>query len=164
MSLLATEKRGRGRPPRYKSKEEIEGLIDQYFKECEGTPLVNEDGVAVLDKYGDPVMINRHPPTVTGLALALGFTTRLGLLNYQTKPEFMNTIMRAKSRIEQYTEERLFDRDGVNGAKFSLKNNFKGWSDNPDAWHDDVTETDNFIEALNSSAAEDWKDEKEQDI
>lgn len=26
-------------------------------------------------------------------------------------------------------EERLFDRDGTNGAQFSLRNNFKGWND-----------------------------------
>lgn len=35
--------------------------------------------------------------------------------------------MEAKSRIEMYVEERLFDKDGANGAKFSLQNNFKGW-------------------------------------
>ena len=41
--------------------------------------------------------------------------------------EFCNTITRAKSMVEQYAEERLFDRDGSNGAQFSLRNNFKGW-------------------------------------
>ena len=41
----------------------------------------------------------------------------------------MDTITRAKTYIEEYTERRLFDRDGVQGAKFSLVNNFKGWSE-----------------------------------
>lgn len=41
----------------------------------------------------------------------------------------MNTITRAKSMVEAYTEERLFDRDGSNGAQFSLRNNFRGWND-----------------------------------
>lgn len=41
----------------------------------------------------------------------------------------MNTITRAKTRVEAYTEQRLFDRDGSNGAQFSLRNNFKGWND-----------------------------------
>lgn len=41
----------------------------------------------------------------------------------------MNTITRAKTMIEAYTEERLFDREGSNGAQFSLRNNFKGWND-----------------------------------
>jgi len=50
-------------------------------------------------------------------------------LNYQGKKEFMNTITRAKTMIEAYAEERLFDRDGSNGAQFSLRNNFKGWNE-----------------------------------
>jgi hypothetical protein len=115
-----------GRPPKYKSKEEIQEKIDAYFKECEGTPLV-VDGTAVLDKYGEPVIIGRRPLTITGLALALGFNSRQSLLNYQDKEEFMDTITRAKAKVEQYAEERLYDKDGANGAKFSLANNFEGW-------------------------------------
>ena len=44
----------------------------------------------------------------------------------------MNTITRAKSRVEEYAEMRLFDKDGANGAKFSLANNFKQWKEKPD--------------------------------
>ncbi len=120
-----------GRPPKYKSKEEIEGLIEQYFRECEGKVLEDKDGKPVLNKYGRPVIIGEKPPTVTGLALALGFTSRQALLNYEAKVEFFDTITRAKSRIEEYTEGRLFDRDGSNGARFSLANNFRGWSEKP---------------------------------
>lgn len=120
-----------GRPPKYTCKEEIEGLIEGYFKSCEGEILKDSNGDPVLNKWGNPVIINQRPPTVTGLALALGFNTRLSLLNYQGKTEFMNTITRAKARIEQYTEERLFDRDGTNGARFSLTNNFSGWGEKP---------------------------------
>ena len=68
-----------GRPPKYKSKEEIEEKIDAYFKECEGEILKDEKGKTVFNKFGNPVIINQKPPTVTGLALALGFTTRLSL-------------------------------------------------------------------------------------
>ena len=116
-----------GRPPIYKTVNEIEGKIDAYFKECEGEILKDDNGKTVLNKFGNPVVINQKPPTVTGLALALGFTSRLDLLRYQGKEEFCNTITRAKSMVEQYAEERLFDRDGSNGAQFSLRNNFKGW-------------------------------------
>lgn len=126
-----------GRPPKYKSKEEMEEKIEQYFKDCEGHPLTDDKGNQVYNKLGHPVIVDKRPPTVTGLALALGFNTRLSLLNYQGKKEFMNTIMRAKARVEQYAEERLFDKDGTSGAQFSLRNNFKGWNteqqDNQDA-------------------------------
>lgn len=50
--------------------------------------------------------------------------------------EFADTIIRAKSRIEEYAEARLFDRDGVNGAKFSLINNFRGWGEKPEQEQD----------------------------
>lgn len=118
-----------GRPPKYNTKEEIQEKINDYFKECEGEILKDSDGEVVFDKYGNPVIIKTRPPTITGLALALGFTSRQALLNYQAKKEFVDTITRAKARVEQYAEERLFDKDGANGAKFSLANNFKGWNE-----------------------------------
>lgn len=132
-----------GRPPKYKSVEEIEQKIEAYFKSCEGEPLKDRDGTVLTDKYGAPIIVGRKPPTITGLALALGFSTRQSLLNYQGKKEFVDTITRAKSFVEKYAEERLFDREGVQGAKFSLINNFKGWSEKPeDAGSSRGTEND----------------------
>ena len=100
-----------------------------WIKIATGSFLKDNNGNTVFNKFGNPVIINQRPPTVTGLALALGFSTRLSLLNYQGKKEFMNTITRAKARVEAYAEERLFDRDGTSGAQFSLRNNFKGWTE-----------------------------------
>ena len=128
---MATKK-AVGRPPKYKCKEEIEEKIEAYFKKCEGRVLEDKNGDPILDKWGKPIIVDREVPTITGLALALGFSTRLSLLNYQGKVEFMNTITRAKTMVEAYTEQRLFDRDGSNGAQFSLRNNFKGWNDKQD--------------------------------
>lgn len=121
-----------GRPPKYTNSEEIQDKIDKYFQDCKGKMLKDDDGNVIFDKYGQPVILHAVPPTITGLALALGFATRKSLLEYQGKAEFVNTITRAKSLIEKYTEERLFDRDGVQGAKFSLINNFKDWSEKQD--------------------------------
>lgn len=118
-----------GRPPKYKNSAEIQAKIDAYFEKCNGELLKDKSGDFVLDKNGNPVRIGARPPTITGLALALGFNSRQSLLNYQAKKEFVDTVTRAKARVEQYTEERLFDKDGANGAKFSLANNFKGWKD-----------------------------------
>lgn len=116
-----------GMTPMYTSVEEIKDKIERYFENCKGYPLTDSKGKQIFNKFGSPIFVDVHPPTVTGLALALGFNSRQSLLNYQGKAEFMDTITRAKSRVEQYTEERLFDRDGSNGAQFSLRNNFKGW-------------------------------------
>jgi len=120
-----------GAPPKYTSSEQIEGLIDAYFERCNGQMLRDEIGSLIFDKQGLPIIINAKPPTVTGLALALGFTTRKSLLTYQGKKEFMNTITRAKSRVEEYVEGRLDTRDGARGAEFSLRCNF-GWKTDSD--------------------------------
>lgn len=116
-----------GAPPRYKTVKEMQEAIDKYFEECKGTILKDENGEPYLDKYGSPIIYDRKPLTITGLALALGFNSRQALLNYQAKAEFHDTVTRAKAVVERYAEERLYDKDGANGAKFSLANNFDGW-------------------------------------
>lgn len=116
-----------GAPPKYKTAAEMQKKIDEYFKDCEGKVLKDDDGTPLFNKYGQPIVVGEKPLTITGLALALGFTSRQALLNYQAKPEFVDTVTRAKSRVEAYAEARLFDKDGANGAKFSLANNFEGW-------------------------------------
>ena len=62
--------------------------------------------------------------TIQGLALALGFTSRQSLLNYKAKREFVDTVTRARLRVEQYAAERLFDRDAQRGAHFTLAYGF----------------------------------------
>lgn len=114
-----------GKPPKYVTAEQMQAVIDRYFEDCKGEPIIGDDGFPILDKFGQPFIIHQRPPTVTGLALALGFTSRQALLNYQAKKEFVDTVTRAKARIEAYAEERLFDRDGQRGAEFSLRYNFR---------------------------------------
>ena len=114
-----------GRKPTYKTPEEMQTVIDKYFEECSGRPYIMDDGEPLRDKSGNVILLFQHPPTVTGLALALGFTSRQELLNYQGKPAFVDTVTRAKARCEEYTEGRLYDRDGARGAEFSLKYNFR---------------------------------------
>lgn len=123
---------GKTNKPKYSNAKAMAEAVDKYFEDCEGHVLTDEDGEAVTDKYGQPVIVGAHPPTVTGLALALGFKTRQSLLNYQARSEAFNDVLTvAKTRCEEYAERRLYDRDGVNGAKFSLTNNFKGWREKP---------------------------------
>lgn len=87
-----------GSPPYYDNVVDLQKGIDDYFAK---TP--------------------ENRITVTGLALHLGFTTRQGLLNYEEKPEFVDSIKRAKLKVEQAYENRLIDR-GNGGDIFALKN------------------------------------------
>lgn len=141
-----------GRPLKYKTNKKMQEAIDEYFDLCKGKMLLDEDGEPVLSKYGEPIYLGSKPPTVTGLALALGFQSRQALINYQEKEEFHDTITRAKLRIEEYTETRLFDRDGVHGAQFSLRNNF-GWRDKPEEV-DDKGLVEEWISAVSNIEGE----------
>lgn len=143
-----------GRPPKFKSVEAMERLIEAYFEGCRGEVLRDADDKPVLNKFGEVVMVGARPPTMTGLALALGFADRSSLLDYEGKPQFEAVIRIAKSRIEQYTEERLFDRDGNRGAQFSLQNNFRGWKESRDVTLSAAEGADIMAEVRTRMAAE----------
>ena len=113
-----------GAPRKWKSVKAMQKAIDAYFESCKGEPIIGDDGQPLMDKYGNVILIGQKPPTITGLALSLGFTGRQALIDYQGRPEFADTVTRAKSRCEEYAESRLYDKDGANGAKFSLGCNF----------------------------------------
>jgi hypothetical protein len=98
--------------------------IDAYFASCEPELLRDGDGTPMLNKNGEPVYVGGRPMTIQGLALALGFTSRQSLLNYKAKREFVDTVTRARLRVEQYAAERLFDRDAQRGAQFTLAYGF----------------------------------------
>ena len=118
-----------GRPPKYTDPEELAAKINEYFESCDGELLRDpETDEPILDKYQHPIYVNRRPPPSAGLARALGFRSRTSLFDYKGKKKFKDVIEDAILRLEERTEERLYDRDGANGAKFSLQNNFR-WRD-----------------------------------
>lgn len=137
-----------GRPPFYKSAAEMQKKIDAYFEECEGQLLTAPDGTPILNKWGEEIWIKRKPPTITGLALAIGFNSRQALLNYQGKPEFNDAITRAKAKVEAYAESRLYDKEGSSGAQFNLKNNFQGWDGEQKRNTEAIEKLDALLETL----------------
>lgn len=126
---------GPGMTPRYKTKEELQGIIEKYFESCweeDWKPIYDKGSIThweqQFDKDGEPMMKLKERPTITGLALALGFTTRHSLISYQQKDEFADTINAAKLLVEHYYESGGADGK-INPATaiFALKN--FGWTD-----------------------------------
>jgi hypothetical protein len=104
-----------GRPLKYQTPEEMQEAIDIYFESVD-------------------------VPTITGLALALGFDSRQTLLNYKERDGFLDTIKAARLKIEAGYERELVTRNGsVTGLIFNLKNNF-AWKDAQEYTH--LTEDD----------------------
>lgn len=155
---MAKKKNAGGAPPKYKDPKEMQTVIDDYFDRCKGKAFINPDtGFPSLTDKGHIIWdIPPKPPTVTGLALALGFTSRQALLNYQAKKEFVDTVTRAKSRVEEYAESRLFDKDGANGAKFSLANNFDGWREKQDVNVEGSMNTKSSMKVKFEGELDDW--------
>jgi len=120
-------RKGRSGIRKFTSPESMQEAIDKYFEDCAGTPLTDDDGKLLFNRFGEPIIIGAKPLTVTGLAIALGFTTRQALLDYQGRGEYKEIVEAAKLKIENYAESRLYDKDGWNGAKFNLQNNFRHW-------------------------------------
>ena len=122
------KKNREGRPLLWESPEELQKKIDEYFDSC-FRPLINtKTNEIVKDANGNEIMQQFRPFTISGLALALD-TSRQTLINYQERDEFFDTIMRAKRKCENYTEEMLFHKDSANGAKFVLLNGYEKWKD-----------------------------------
>lgn len=95
-------KRRVGRPLKYEDHEKLKRDIAEYFAK---TPQ---------DEW-----------LITGLAVHLG-TSRNTLMEYEDKPEFVNTVKGAKDRIEMAYELDL-RKKGTAGSIFGLKN--FGWKD-----------------------------------
>lgn len=94
-----------GRPLKYKTAKQLEDAILEYFK-----------GLKEM-----------QPPTISGLALHLGFDSRQSIYDYKEKPEFTYIIKRAILFMESYAEEQLLRGTSATGAIFWLKNH--KWTD-----------------------------------
>lgn len=104
-------KNGLGRPLKFKTPEEMQKVIDEYFEKD------------AFVQVGDTKMFS---PTVSGLSFKLGMSTE-AFRNYGEKDDFLVTVKMAKQRIEIALEQRLYGSN-VTGTIFNLKNNF-GWKD-----------------------------------
>lgn len=93
---------GAGRPLKFKSPEELEKKCKEYFEVTHASQV-----------------------TITGLALHLD-TCRQTLMDYQGKPEYSDTIKKAKLAVENAYELSLRE-SGRTGDIFALKN--FGWKD-----------------------------------
>ena len=113
-----------GRPPFYKTVDELQSAIDDYFKNGVKVKTV------VVGSGKTSSKVNIEVPTITGLALHLGFCDRSSFYDYEKNNEFSYTIKKARFFIEQHYEE-LLQTGNVTGAIFALKN--FGWVDRVDS-------------------------------
>lgn len=107
----AAEPNKAGRPRLYDSPEAFDAAVEKYRKQCER---------------------KEAPMTWTGLALALGFSSRKSIDEYEKYDGFSHSVRRAKMLVESSYEQRLFGPNAT-GPIFALKN--MGWSDRQEIDH-----------------------------
>ena len=101
-----------GRPLMFGTPAELEAKINKYFEECpDKTTAISDDGTVIVIPA----------PTISGLALYLGFCDRYSMWEYEQKPQFTSTIKKARARITNMYEAQLM-RHSCTGAIFMLKN------------------------------------------
>lgn len=110
-----------GRPVKYKTVEELQKIIDEYFDWCDARAIKKAD-----DSGKEYFVSFPAPYTMSGLARRLGLS-RQGLMEYKAKDKFSDAIKAARERIHEDVETRLMEKQAA-GAIFNLKNNF-GWKD-----------------------------------
>jgi len=113
---------GAGQPMKYKTVEELQEAVDNYF----------ETDAFVMNANGE----SEYLPTMSGLALSLD-VDRKTVLNYSKTEEYFPTIRKAKAKIESFIETRLYGNN-VTGCIFNLKNNFD-WKDKQEIETKDTT-------------------------
>jgi len=109
-----------GRPPIFDTNEELQSKIEEYFEKGLKKRTV------LIGKAPNQQAIEIEVPTITGLALYLGFESRQSFYDYEKREGFSYTIKRARTIIEQEYEEQL-QHGSTTGAIFALKN--MGWTD-----------------------------------
>lgn len=142
-NLNALFNTGGGSQPMYSSPDEFKEKAIEFFES-----FLHED--KKVDYLGD------HP-TITGLALYLGFADRQSLYDYQNREEFALVVRTARTLVEKNYEEALMSKS-VTGAIFALKN--MGWSDKKEVDH--TSKGEKIGSSIQLPDGQDWKEFKEE--
>ncbi len=109
------------------TQRKVKEKLEDYF-DSRRVVKRDSDGQVIVSKTGE-ILYEERPCTVTGLALALGMTSREEL--EQVRDQKVKALIdRALLKIEESAEEKLFFKDTAGGAKLFLATNFRRWSQN----------------------------------
>ena len=118
--LFGKEKNKGGAPPMYKSPEELQQAISDYFDHGYTIKKV------VVGKEPNVKVVEIPVVSISGLVLFCGFESRQSFYDYEKREQFSYTIKRTRTFIEKEYEEAAQSGNPA-GPIFLLKN--FGWSD-----------------------------------
>lgn len=146
----------RGAPPTYSDPAAMADRIEQYFEYIQGeieivktkVPSANQKGYVEVEE--EKVIRKPEPPTVTGLCLFLGFSSRSSLVDYKKdSKEFAHIISQALAHVAHGYELNLHGAKCF-GSMFALGNiNSKDWKHKQDITGSFSDETLEAIRSFN---------------
>ncbi|WP_454801798.1 terminase small subunit [Mucilaginibacter phyllosphaerae] len=107
-------------------KRYFESIKGQFHMELLPAKSVKDKGKIEYQKIWD---VEPEPPTLSGLALFLGFNSRNEFEAYEQNGEFANHVKKARLKVEAEYEKKLHYQSAT-GAIFVLKS--LGWAERPD--------------------------------
>jgi hypothetical protein len=118
---------GRGRI--VEDPQQMQYLIDKYFESRKPGLQYDNEGKVVVDGKGNPVL-KMNPPSITGLALWLGYACKDSIADGIKRNDGFSAILKeAKTRCENFLEEGIIsDEVSVNGAT-RLIQFYGGWAE-----------------------------------
>ena len=116
---------------KYKTKEQLQEGIDNYFKDCDNRNL---------------------PYTISGLAESLDID-RDTLVNYRKRESYSALIKKAKQKVERQLEENaLLGKGNATFTIFNLKNNY-GWRDTVEVKNEhEISKLDELLEEIRNDS------------
>ena len=136
---------GARRAYKWNNPQQLKQLVDEYFQSCYG-PIRNPKGGFFYEPDGSLTIGQCKPFTISGLALFTHIDTST-LRRYKASaidalgvpvdsdysgPSYSEIMLEAVKKVENYAEERLYDRDGFGGGRFVLDAAF-GWQGKKEA-------------------------------
>ena len=109
-----------GRPPHYRTPEEMQEIITDYFRSCMTEVIDGDTGEHLGYRWTKRVSLG-------DLAIHLGMPLK-SFWEYSKRDAFSETVKSAKSIVENYYEKALQENRNPAGLCFILKNGF-GWRD-----------------------------------
>lgn len=127
-----------GRKPFFENPDDLENKVIEYFEWIQGeyeeregirtiTSGKGENQSTITETYTYWFTIRpKETPSITGLAIFLGFESRQSMYDYLKKPDFSYSIKKALLKVENSYESGLW-LEKPTGVIFALKN--MGWTD-----------------------------------
>ena len=95
-----------GHPPKYETPAALEKKIDEYF-ETRQTEYAKDSEGNIKSTANGPVIISLNAPSITGMALYLGFASRQSIHDQEKREGFSYVSKKARAKVEEWVYQAV---------------------------------------------------------